>query len=259
MRTTFRRHTKMSSKKSKTKTATVKLTPKQASIASVSLLRGLDNAIEKSRRGTAELESLKSRVGTLSAGLSNLALAPSVKPAEKARAQAKPATKAKPTPGTALGAAPAQAKAPKAKAPKAKPAQAKPAMKAKPAKVKAPKAKTAPKAAPAAKEAPAKAESKPSPAPAAHKEPVSGRPSARAASKEVLAANGGKMKSRDLREAVCAKYGQYSNQTFYEIFKHDPELSLVDNVVSFVPATKAEPDLELVRRVEADRSTASVV
>lgn len=243
----------MTSKKT-SKKATVKLTSKQASIASVSLLKGLDNAIEKSRRGTAELESIKSRVGTLSAGLSNLASTPVAKPAAKAApkaAAAKPAAK------------PAR---PAAKAAPAKPV--KPAVKAKapakPAVAKAAPAKAA-KAAPAAKEAPAKPAAKPSPAAAAkpaqeeHKAPVSGRPSARVASKEILAANGGKMSSAALRKAVCAKYGQYSNQTFYEVFKNDPELSLANNEVSLVSAPKADPDLELVRRVETDRATASVV
>jgi hypothetical protein len=67
------------------------------------------------------------------------------------------------------------------------------------------------------------------------------------------------MSSAALRKAVCAKYGQYSNQTFYEVFKHDPELSLANNEVSLVSASKSEPDLELVRRVETDRATASVV
>jgi hypothetical protein len=242
----------MSSKKT-SKKATVKLTPKQASIASVSLLKGLDNAIEKSRRGTAELESIKSRVGTLSAGLSNLASAPVAKPVPaKPAAKAAPAKAAKAAP--AKSAAKAAKSAAKAKTP-AKPAVAKPAV-----------AKTAPaKAAPAAKEVPAKPAAKPSPAAAAkpaqeeHKAPVSGRPSARVASKEILAANGGKMSSAALRKAVCAKYGQYSNQTFYEVFKNDPELSLANNEVSLVSAPKAEPDLELVRRVETDRATASVV
>ncbi len=227
----------MSKTKSKAKNTQVKLTPKQASIASVSLLRGLDNAIEKSRRGTAELETLKSRVGTLSAGLSNLASIPA-RPAQAAKAAAKP-----------------KAPRPEKKA-AAKPSQAKPAT----AKQKAaPKAAPKPaKATPAAKEVPAKAESE-KPAPAAHNPPVSGRPSARIATKEMLAANGGSMKSADLRKAVCAKYGQYSNQTFYEVFKHDPEISLVNNVVSLVRPSKEDSDMDLVRRVEADRSTASVV
>lgn len=241
----------MSSKKTG-RTAPVKLTPKQASIASVSLLRGLDNAIEKSRRGTAELETLKSRVGTLSAGLSNLASAPATKNSLKT-SPAKPVKAAPPKP-----------------AKPAKPAKTVPAKVAKAAPTKAaPKAKPVPKPvvaksvkAPAAKEPSARTTMKPSSVTSAseeHKAPVSGRPSARLACKEILAMNGGKMSSAALRKAVCAKWGQYSNQTFYEIFKNDPELSLQNNEVSLVSAPKAEPDLELVRKVEADRSTASVV
>lgn len=233
----------MSSKKTaKTaKTIQVKLTPKQASIASVSLMRGLDNAIEKSRRGTAELETLKSKVGSLSAGLSNLAAQPLPKPAQKSPA-AKGATK------------PAAKAAPREKAVKPAPSKAaKPVL----AKTSAP-AKPKPSA-PAKPKPSQKAEVKPSPAQSDdpfQKEPVDGRPSVRVATKEILAANGNRMRSDELRKAVCEKYGRYSNQTFYELFKKDPELSLEANYVSL---TKAEKDMELVQRVERDRATASVV
>ncbi len=246
---------KNKTKTTKAATSTAKMTQKQAVIQAGNILRGLDNSISVGRRRVEEMETLRTKVSALALGLSNMTSTATVAAPKASKPEPKKAPPSAPKAGGQKATPKASKPAVKAAAPKASKPQPTKKDKASAKKDKAPAKPSAPK--PAVSKP---AQSKSAKSAAAIKEPVDGRPNLRDATKEIIRESGpGTRKS--VYDRVTSKYGYWSKQSFYNLIKDDGDFKSENDILDLVSskAKKADSDLDLVSKVEQDRSTAAVV